>query len=132
MKEQAAWSGAKMWILGGLLTLSLGLVAVLNLVGLERSRPPAVRAAELSYLPKGEYLRVAVLGYRQAVADLIWLKAVQHFGTKYQTKEGYRWAYHAVDVLTDLDPKFSFAYQAAGTILGVWAGLPKESIALLK
>jgi len=64
-------------------------------------------------------------------ADLIWLKAVQHFGERKQTTEGYLWAYHAVDVLTDVDPKFSFAYQATGIVLGVWANLPRESIALL-
>lgn len=98
---------------------------------LGQTRPPSVRATELSYLPKGKYLKVAVLGYRQVAADIIWLKAVQHFGTRDQTVDGYRWAYHAVDVVTDLDPKFWFAYQAGGTVLGVWAGLAQESISLL-
>ncbi len=109
----------------------LGVAAVETLLALDRQRPPAVRAAELSYLPKGEYLKVAVLGYRQMVADLIWIKALQHLGERKQTKEGYQWAYHAVDVLTELDPKFTIAYQVGGTILGVWAGLVHESIALL-
>lgn len=112
-----------------MLLLCGGVIGLLTL--LERQRPPAARAAELFYLPKGEYLKVAVLGYRQIAADLIWLKAVQHFGERHQTSEGYRWAYRAVDVLTDLDPKFVLAYQVAGTILGVWANLPQESIAIL-
>jgi hypothetical protein len=112
-----------------MLLLCGGVIGLLTL--LERQRPPAARAAELFYLPKGEYLKVAVLGYRQIAADLIWLKAVQHFGERQQTSEGYRWAYRAVDVLTDLDPKFVLAYQVAGTILGVWANLPQESIAIL-
>ena len=112
-----------------LLTLWGGAVGTLRL--LERERPPDARAAELFYLPKGEYLKVAVLGYRQIAADLVWLKAVQHFGERRQTKQGYLWAYRAVDVLTDLDPKFVLAYQVAGTILGVWANLPHESIAIL-
>lgn len=119
------------WTLQGILLLLLGGLAVGLLTIVERQRPPEARAAELSYLPKGEYLRVAVLGYQQIVADLIWLKAVQHFGERKQTKIGYKWAYHAVDVLTDLDPKFAFAYQAAGTNLGVYAGLVQESIAIL-
>jgi len=97
----------------------------------ERQRPSLARAEELSYLPKGEYLKLVVLGYQQMAADLIWLKAVQHLGEKHQTRAGYLSAYHAVDVLTDVDPTFVFAYQAAGTVLGVWAGLPRESIALL-
>ncbi len=121
----AAWLGIA-GVLIGLAGASTGMLAMV-----ERARPPALRAAELSYLPRGEYLKVAVLGYRQMVADLIWLRAVQHLGELKQTKEGYLWAYHAVDVLTDLDPTFTFAYQATGTILGVWANLPNESIALL-
>jgi hypothetical protein len=36
-----------------------------------------------------------------------------------------------VDVVTDLDPKFTLAYLAAGTVLGVWANRPEESIAIL-
>ncbi len=112
-----------------LLALGLMMVGVLSLV--EAQRPGERRAAELAYLPKGEYLKVAVLGYRQAVADLIWLKAVQQLGERNPSIQSYLWAYHAADVLTDLDPKFVFAYQAVGTVLGVWAERPKESIAIL-
>ncbi len=119
----------------GLWTATLLLACVAAAAGLfvalERQRPAAVRATELSYLPKGDYLKVAVLGYRQLVADLIWLQVVQQLGERSQTVAGYRWAFHAVDVLTDLDPKFAFAYQAAGSILSVWARLPKESNVLL-
>lgn len=107
-------------------TVTVGLLVVL-----ERQRPAAIRTSELSTLPKGEYLNVAVLGYRQLVADLIWLKVVQQLGERNQTADGYRWAAHAVDVLTDLDPKFAFAYQATGSVLSVWARLPKESIIVL-
>jgi tetratricopeptide (TPR) repeat protein len=115
---------------GGLLVL-LGwfIVGMLSLV--EAQRPAHRRAASLAFLPKGEYLNVAVLGYRQAVADLIWIKAVQHLGERKPSIQSYLWAYHAADVLTDLDPKFAFVYQSVGTILGVWAERPKESIAIL-
>ncbi len=101
-------------------------------MALERTRSAAVRAEELSYLPKGEYLKIAVLGYDQFAADLIWLKAVQHFGERRQSKGGYLWAYHVVNVVTDLDPKFLPAYLASGAILGVWAGLQYESIEILR
>ncbi|MDE3034899.1 MAG: hypothetical protein KGO52_04105 [Nitrospirota bacterium] len=118
-------------LFAGALMLALGLGTVGALGALERQRPPEARAAELSFLPKGEYIRVAALGYHQMAADLIWLKAVQQLGELKQTRAGYRWAYHAVDVVTDVDPAFAFAYQASGTILGVWAELPHESIAIL-
>ena len=119
------------WLLTWSLLLALGGSAVGALTVVDRQRPSLARAEELSYLPKGEYLKLAVLGYQQMAADLIWLKAVQHLGEQHQTRAGYLSAYHAVDVLTDVDPTFVFAYQAAGTVLGVWAGLPRESIALL-
>ena len=39
-------------------------------------------AGEFRYLPKGDYLKVAVLGYDQLAADLLWLKAIQVMGEK--------------------------------------------------
>lgn len=117
---------------GAAVLLLAGAAAAVGVqVSLDRHRPPAVRLAEFSLLPRGEYLRVMVLGYRELVADLIWLKVVQQLGDREQTVEGYRAAARAVDVLTDLDPKFAFAYQATGAILTVWAKLPQESVALL-
>jgi len=71
------------WLLTGSLIMALGGGAVGVLLEIERQRPASARAAELSYLPKGDYLKVAVLGYRQMAADLIWLAAVQHFGERY-------------------------------------------------
>jgi hypothetical protein len=110
----------------GLLTISSVLLHALN-----RERDAVARVEQLAYLPKGEYLRLAVLGYRQLVADLIWLQAVQHIGASRDTQQGYRWTYHAVDVLTDLDPTFVPPYQATGVFLGVLAGHADEGVAIL-
>ncbi len=63
--------------------LLAGASALLN--ALDRDRNAVARAEQLAYLPKGEYLKLAVLGYRQVVADLIWLHAVQHIGAKRDT-----------------------------------------------
>ena len=121
----------KGWLAAGLVA-ALGISADGVLMALDRQRSADVRAEELSYLPKGEYLKIAVLGYDQFAADLIWLKAVQHLGATRQSKGGYAWAYHVVNVVTDLDPKFLSAYLASGSILGVWAGLHYESIEILR
>lgn len=126
---------SKAWVLDWLGTASL--IAVLlggvvgASVGVDKQRQDIGRAVELSYLPKGEYLKVAVVGYRQIAADLIWLKAVQNLAGRSQTRKGYLAAYHAVDVLTELDPHFAHAYQFTGTILSVWARLVNESVAIL-
>jgi tetratricopeptide (TPR) repeat protein len=115
-----------------LMIILLGWAIVASLQRLEQYRPAEIRAEELAFLPKGSVLRIAVLGYRHVAADLIWLKAVQYFGEHKQNVSGYRWAYHTTNVVTDLDPQFVLAYYTGGTVLGVWAGLLDESVALLK
>lgn len=111
------------------LTLLASASGVLHV--LDQERNAVARAEQLAYLPKGEYLKLAVLGYRQVVADLIWLQAVQHIGAKRDTQLGYTWTYHAVDVLTDLDPTFVPPYQATGLFLGVLVGRQEEGLAIL-
>jgi tetratricopeptide (TPR) repeat protein len=121
---------------GGLVTTSLILVLGAGAIGIlavvDRQRSALGHAAMLSCLPKGKYLKVAVLGYRQVVADLLWLRVVQEIGMRQQSPEGYRWVYQATDTLTDLDPNFAYAYQAVGSVLGVWGGHPRESVAILR
>lgn len=114
------------------IVMLLGIGVLLAVHALETQRQAVTGSVALSYLPKGEYLKVAVLGYRQIVADVLWLKAVQGLSGRNQTREGYLGAYYAADVLTDLDPQFVHAYQYTGTILGVIAGMPKESVTLLE
>ncbi|MEK6804417.1 MAG: hypothetical protein AABZ34_17415 [Nitrospirota bacterium] len=119
----------------GLIQAALGLILLAGssvlLHLLDGQRTAVARAEQLAYLPKGEYLKLAVLGYRQVVADLIWLQAVQHIGAKRDTQLGYTWTYHAVDVLTDLDPTFVPPYQATGLFLGVLVGRQEEGLAIL-
>lgn len=123
------WTDGWLPITGLLVLLGIGVFSSLH--ALDGQRQSSARPADLSYLPKGQYLKVAVLGYRHIVADLLWLKAVQGLSGRKQTREGYLGSYHAADVLTDLDPGFVHAYQYPGTVLGVIAGMPHESIALL-
>jgi tetratricopeptide (TPR) repeat protein len=107
--------------------VSAGLLSMLD-----KERNAYARAQELAYLPKGEYLRWVVFGYRELMADFIWLQAVQHIGASRDTALGYTWTYHAVDVVTDLDPRFIAPYHAAGIFLGVLVGRHEEGIAILE
>lgn len=87
---------------------------------------------EFIMLPKGEYLRPFVLGYDQFVADIIWLRAIQIIGDNGVTSKGFDWIYHALDVVTTLDPKFSYAYQFGGVTLAVLGKQPEKSNILLE
>jgi hypothetical protein len=86
----------------------------------------------LAQLPKGDYLKPALLGYHHLGADLLWLRLVQVIGKKGNSDDEYAWMYHALDVLTTLDPQYAYAYYAGGIILGDLATRPDLSTRLLE
>lgn len=86
----------------------------------------------LMYLPDGEYMKIASLGYRQLLADLLWIQAIQVMGEKKVSDSNGRWLYRALDIVTTLDPQFVRAYEAGGLALTTLVVLPEESNRLLK
>jgi tetratricopeptide (TPR) repeat protein len=69
------------------------------------------------YLPSGKFMEQVSLGYKQIVADMVWLSAVQYYG-------GYRKDYHdlayfegLIRLVTDLDPHFVFPYTFGALVL---------------
>ena len=91
-----------------------------------------VQIEGLAQLPKGEYLKPALLGYHHVGADVLWLRLVQVVGKRRNSEDEYEWMYHALDVLTTLDPQYAYAYYAGGVILGDLANRPDLSIRLLE
>jgi tetratricopeptide (TPR) repeat protein len=91
-----------------------------------------VQIEGLAQLPKGEYLKPALLGYHHLGADALWLRFVQVAGKKRNSDDEYEWMYHALDVLTTLDPQYAYAYYAGGVILGDLANRPDLSNLLLE
>jgi len=86
----------------------------------------------LAQLPKGEYLKPALLGYHHLGADVLWLRLVQVLGKKRNSLDEYEWMYHALDVITTLDPQYAYAYYAGGVILGDLANRTDLSNRLLE
>lgn len=91
-----------------------------------------VAPRSLMYLPDGEVLKLASLGYTHVVADLVWLRVIQVFGARHVTQDDYNWIYHALDVTTTLDPQFAEAYLAGGLALTVMADHVDQSNRILK
>jgi len=91
-----------------------------------------VQIEGLAQLPKGEYLKPALLGYDHLGADFLWLRLIQVIGKKRNSADEYEWMYHALDVITTLDPQYAYAYYAGGVILGDLANRPDLSIRLLE
>ena len=76
-----------------------------------------VKIDTLAHLPRGEYLKPALLGYHHLGADLLWLQLLQVVGKKKNTGDEYEWMYHALDVITTLDPQYAYAYYVGGVVL---------------
>src|SRR5437868_139053 len=75
------------------------------------------RTEQLRLLPRGEVLKPTLLGYHHLAADLIWLRAIQVLGDRVVRDQDYQWLYHALDVVTTLDPQYVYAYDVGGTVL---------------
>jgi tetratricopeptide (TPR) repeat protein len=99
---------------------------------LDELRVGVPKLQQMSYLPDGNVLKTATLGYREVVADFLWLQVIQAMGEKHVSQEVGQWIYRAFDVITTLDPKFVRAYEAGGHALCTIVVMPQESIRLLE
>lgn len=71
---------------------------------------------EILHLPQKEALRLLSLGYREFVADLVWLRAIAYFGEHLHGDRNYRWLDRYLDTILHLDPRFRTVYRWAGTV----------------
>ncbi|TAL10559.1 MAG: hypothetical protein EPO02_07175 [Nitrospirae bacterium] len=120
--------------LSALVATGLLLVVGLHLlqVSTDEQRAATPKLQRFMYLPQGEYLRVAVLGYEQVAADLLWIQAIQAMGERKVTEEAGHWIYRALDVITTLDPQFVRVYEAGGVALVTLVVLVEESNRILE
>ena len=80
---------------------------------LARSQVPD-RVATLPAIP---FLEVASLGYREAMADVAWLGAVQYYGEHRQGGNDLTEFRHYVDAVNVLDPRFEHPYVFGAFVL---------------
>lgn len=108
------------------LVYSTAVVALLSLVTLvmwlqhsldRRLDQRTLRIEELAQLPRGEYLKPALLGYHHLGADILWIRMLQVLGKKHNSADEYAWIYHAMDVVTTLDPQYAYPYYVGGVVL---------------
>jgi tetratricopeptide (TPR) repeat protein len=125
-------------------SFAVALVAMLTLaVALQvvRDRAFAYAAVEkqVLYVSNAEVMRRAALSYDAIVADVYWIRALQHYGRE-RLKPGperrYDLLYPLLDVATTLDPRFNIGYRFGAIFLAEThpggAGRPDQAIALLK
>jgi len=98
--------------------------------------PEASRAGRIrnpAWLPNGKSVRLASFGHRILLADFFWLKLVQYVGeTTLAKQERWEALYPLADLVTDLDPRYGYAYQVAGSNLAGLAHRYGEAEKILK
>ncbi len=92
---------------------------------------PVSQSESFLYLPSGEYLEPLALGYNQVLGDLLWIQAVAYFGSHYMGDKDYRWLYHILTLIIDLDPRFDFPYFFGGIVLSIEADQKDRANAIL-
>lgn len=123
---------AKPWVPLTLVGISLCAGIVATKISMDSARVGVPKLRHLSHLPDGKILKVAALGYREVVADILWLQVIQAMGEKRVSLETGQWIYRALDVVTTLDPKFVRAYEAGAHALCSIVMMPQESNWLLE
>jgi tetratricopeptide (TPR) repeat protein len=93
----------------------------------------AGRIRDPAWLPSGKLLRLASLGHRLLLADLYWLKTVAYVGESALVPGRGLDALHPLgEIVTDLDPRYGYAYQVVGSNLSGLAHRVKESDLILE
>ncbi len=98
------------------------LSAAVSLQALLEHRAPKVPAVspDVLYVRSAPVLERLALSYRSVLADVYWLRTVQHYGrTKLSTTQDKRYdlLYPLLDLTTSLDPRFSVAYRFGAIFL---------------
>lgn len=83
---------------------------------------------DVYYVPAPSSLRLMSFGYREALAGLLWCRALVYFGEELLHKGGIQNIFNYADAVIALDPYFRRVYQWAGTA-GIYrpkgVGLPE-------
>jgi hypothetical protein len=118
MKEKRAEAGTKdrTWI--GILCIFLLLgSAAWFLEKADESKPADWNQDQLTYLPSGKLLKPLAMDLDEAVADILWIKAMIYFADAYMQGKGYGWLGHMLDIVTTLNPRMRPAYEFGGVVL---------------
>ncbi len=102
------------------LLLVLALVAVFSAASHVRLRATShyfatQRYEDLYYLPPPAWLTTFSLGYREAFADFIWMRALVYYGEGFVQRIALRHVFDYARAATVLDPDFRAVYRWAST-----------------
>jgi tetratricopeptide (TPR) repeat protein len=125
---------------GAAAVLCLSAAVALHAAGDAHHRLPVVDRPDLLYVRSPAAIRRLALGYDGFLADVYWIRALQHFGGERIAPpdhvRNYSLLYPLLDLATTLDPNFNIAYRFGSIFLGEpypgGPGRPDLAIALLR
>jgi hypothetical protein len=122
-----------------ILIVLLGGVIGLQAVHERRGGIPAAETPDMLYVRSPEAMKRLALSYQSLLADVYWIRAVQHYGgtrLSNDPKASYDLLYPLLDLTTSLDPRFNVAYLFGSLFLAGpppgGPGRPDLAIALLE
>lgn len=113
-----AYFSAMNAVRGMLVALALGALVIATAEARERAfahHAQTQRYQDRYYLPPPNILRLASLGHREALADLVWIAALNNFGRELIHRGGARYVFQYADAALALDPDFRRVYLWIGT-----------------
>jgi len=126
---------------GKFLTVLAAMLAVAIALQVVRDRAFALSRVDgqFLYVSNAEVMRRAALSYDALLADVYWIRALQHYGRERQKagrERHYDLLYPLLDMATTLDPRFVGGYRFGAIFLAEpqpgGAGRPDQAIALLE
>ena len=118
--------------------LLISLLVVLQVVRDARYQGARIEAQTL-YLPSGPVLGRLALSFDALLADVYWMRAVNHYGSTKMSEDedkSYDLLYPLLDITTSLDPRFNVAYRFGSIFLTEafpdGPGRPDLAVALLQ
>jgi tetratricopeptide (TPR) repeat protein len=115
------------------------MVAIAVQVVRDRVFAHAAADEQVLYVTNAEFMQRAALSYDTLLADVYWIRALQHYGGERQKPahtRRYESLYPLLDLSTTLDPRFLVAYRFGAIFLSeplpAGPGRPDQAIALLK
>jgi tetratricopeptide (TPR) repeat protein len=118
--------------------LPVALAAAVAVTGVARRHlePEAARAGQVrdpAWLPSGQALRTTSFGQRLLLADFYWLSTVMYVGEAMLAPDRGWEALHPLgEIVTDLAPRFGYAYQVVGSNLSGRANQVERSNRILE
>jgi hypothetical protein len=93
---------------------------------------PSWHTENMTYLPKGDRLKDAFLGFETTVAHYLWIRTILYVGEHVTSDREYVWLIDMIDNITRLCPWFYPAYEFAGLMIPDICGNPEAARILLE